>query len=90
MYGCSLQFQSWTPQLILGPLKQSPANGPAAMLWCAVLVVFPVFMGGMVQWSSTFESHDIRGMAALMIAGLAAFCVIFAINSSIHSYLVVK
>lgn len=29
-------------------------------------------------------------MAAIMIAGLAAFCLVFAVNSSVHSYLIVK
>lgn len=43
------QVQSWTPQLVLGPLRQSPANKWAALLWCGVLVAAPTFMGGMVQ-----------------------------------------
>lgn len=29
-------------------------------------------------------------MTALLLAGLGAFCVVFAINSSIHSYLIVR
>lgn len=29
-------------------------------------------------------------MTALLMAGLAVFCVVFAVNSSIHSYLIVR
>jgi hypothetical protein len=43
------QVQSWTPQLVLKPLRQSPANALVALLWCSLLVVCPLFLGGMVQ-----------------------------------------
>lgn len=39
------QMQSWTPQLILGPLKQSPPNKWVAALWCGVLTVVPLSLG---------------------------------------------
>ena len=29
-------------------------------------------------------------MTAVIISGLAAFCLIFAVNSSVHSYLIVR
>ena len=44
-----VQVQSWTPQLILKPLKQSPANSLVALLWCTILIACPLFMGGMLQ-----------------------------------------
>ena len=44
-----VQVQSWTPQLILQPLRQAPANGLVALLWCTLLIACPLFMGGMMQ-----------------------------------------
>jgi len=44
-----------------------------------------------VLWkSSAFVEHDVGGMTAWLIGIVVSFAVIFAINSSIHSYLVVK
>ena len=39
------QMQSWTPQLILGPLKQAPPNKWVAALWCGILTVVPLSLG---------------------------------------------
>ena len=39
------QMQSWTPQLILGPLKQAPPNKWVAALWCGILTVVPLTLG---------------------------------------------
>ena len=36
------QVQSWTPQLVLAPLRQSPANKYVELLWNAALTVWPV------------------------------------------------
>jgi hypothetical protein len=44
-----LQIQSWTPQLVLGPLWQAPANALVCVFWCAALLICPLYMGGMVQ-----------------------------------------
>lgn len=30
------------------------------------------------------------GMTGVVVGGLAAFCLVFAVNSSIHSYLIVR
>ncbi|PNH11053.1 hypothetical protein TSOC_002123 [Tetrabaena socialis] len=84
------QVQSWTPQLVLSPLKQAPANKYVAVLWNALLVVTPLFMGCMLQFSDIFTGHHIGGMTAVMVGGLGAFCLVFAVNSSIHSYLIVR
>ncbi|KAG2429769.1 hypothetical protein HXX76_010553 [Chlamydomonas incerta] len=84
------QVQSWTPQLVLQPLRQSPANKYVAVLWNLLLVLTPLFMGLMLQATPIFTSHDLGGMTGVMVGGLGAFCLLFAVNSSIHSYLIVR
>mmetsp|Transcript_4544 Transcript_4544/g.7749 ORF Transcript_4544/g.7749 Transcript_4544/m.7749 type:complete len:538 (-) Transcript_4544:591-2204(-) len=84
------QVQSWTPQLALQPLRQSPANKLVAVFWNIILISSPVIMGGLIQSSSTFLDRNLPGMEASMIVGLAWFALVFAINSSIHSYLIVR
>ncbi|KAG1676174.1 hypothetical protein FOA52_005015 [Chlamydomonas sp. UWO 241] len=84
------QFQAWSPQLILSPLRQMPANKYTALLWCALLVGVPLYLGGTIQGSDIFFDHDINGMIGVLMAGLALFCFIFAVNSSVHSYLIVR
>ncbi|CAG9461551.1 unnamed protein product [Pedinophyceae sp. YPF-701] len=84
------QVQSWSPQLLLKPLRQYPANKWTATLWAAVLVACPFAMGAIVQFSDVFRDQDQGGMVAVMVVGLAAFAVVFAVNSSVHSYLIVK
>lgn len=36
------------------------------------------------------QEHQVGGMTGVMVAGLGAFCLVFAVNSSIHSYLIVR
>jgi hypothetical protein len=42
------------------------------------------------QWAPAFEQRDLGSMQAAIIVCLAWFCIVFAVNSSIHSYLIVK
>ena len=42
------QCQSYSPQLVLAPLRQSPPNKWTCMLWNGLLVVCPIFMGAMM------------------------------------------
>lgn len=87
LYG---QVQSWTPQLVLQPLKQSPANKYVELLWNALLALAPAFLAAMLLASPVFFSRDLPAMTGVMIAGLLVYCVLFAINSSVHSFLIVK
>ena len=50
LYSC-LQFQSWTPQLLLTPLRQMPANKWVNVFWCSMLVIAPVYLGTVLQVS---------------------------------------
>jgi hypothetical protein len=44
----------------------------------------------MILGSDIFMSHALSGMVAVLVVGLAFFCVVFAVNSSVHSYLIVR
>eukprot|EP00878_Enallax_costatus_P015890 GHUV01016656.1.p1 GENE.GHUV01016656.1~~GHUV01016656.1.p1 ORF type:complete len:571 (+),score=121.87 GHUV01016656.1:190-1902(+) len=87
LYG---QVQSWTPQLVLQPLKQSPANKYVQILWNALLTLAPIFMALMLLVSPVFITHQLQAMTGVMIAGILVYCVLFAVNSSVHSFLIVK
>eukprot|EP00180_Rhodochaete_pulchella_P001634 Plantae.Rhodophyta-Rhodochaete_pulchella.ctg247.p1 GENE.Plantae.Rhodophyta-Rhodochaete_pulchella.ctg247~~Plantae.Rhodophyta-Rhodochaete_pulchella.ctg247.p1 ORF type:complete len:533 (+),score=86.92 Plantae.Rhodophyta-Rhodochaete_pulchella.ctg247:1179-2777(+) len=87
LYG---QVQSYTPQLVSRPLRQYPANKYSSLLWVSVSVVTPLVLGSFMQFSDIFGDSVQAGMVAVLVVGLVAFAVVFAINSSIHSYLVVK
>lgn len=39
------QMQSWTPQLVLGPLRQAPPTKWVAALWSGILTVVPLTLG---------------------------------------------
>lgn len=85
------QVQSWTPQVVLAPLRQEPANKLVQVLWNALLTAAPGGMAAALLGSEIFEPGAPRGdKVALLLCGLAAFCFLFAVNSAIHSYLIVR
>ena len=84
------QVQSWTPQAVLAPLRQAPANKYVQVLWNGALTVVPACMAAALLGSDIFTGHHHGAMVAVLLCGLATFCVIFAVNSSIHSYLIVR
>ena len=87
------QMQAFTPQLVLNPLKQSPPNKYVEILWGYFNCVPPLLLGLLVLVVPFFQDkeNDQTGpMTGVMVAGIAFFAILFAINSSIHSYLVVR
>lgn len=86
LYG---QVQSWTPQLVTGPLGQTPPNRFTEVLWGMLNCVPTLVMGLAMALSPTFQDARRGGMAAWFVSTIVVFAVIFAVNSSIHSYLVV-
>mmetsp|Transcript_12042 Transcript_12042/g.34666 ORF Transcript_12042/g.34666 Transcript_12042/m.34666 type:complete len:556 (-) Transcript_12042:155-1822(-) len=86
LYG---QFQSWTPQLVTSPLKQTPPNKLTEVLW-GLLNCVPTLVMAIVAWDlSNDATRDPVVIGSWLIAVIASFALIFAVNSSIHSYLVV-
>jgi MFS family permease len=134
------QVQSWTPQLVSAPLRQSPPNALVGALWGAVNVVPTAVLAGLF-WSAKYITDYGGAAAALAVAAssaaghvdgygsygnssssssssaaaaaaavtaaaaaesgnpavlttlvvcIAGFAVVFGVNSSVHSYLVVR
>mmetsp|Transcript_4935 Transcript_4935/g.10934 ORF Transcript_4935/g.10934 Transcript_4935/m.10934 type:complete len:578 (+) Transcript_4935:259-1992(+) len=87
LYG---QVQSWTPQLVTRPLKHTPPNKLTEILW-GLINCFPTCaMWLVITFGSAFRDHEEQGMTVSLVVAIVAFAIIFAINSSIHSFLVVK
>ena len=85
------QVQSWTPQLALKPLRQAPPDKFVAFWWCTTLSVPTAILGGLLLGTDIFgfgvpSTPPIVSLTVL----LYAFCIFFAINSAIHSYLIVR
>jgi len=87
LYG---QVQSWTPQLVTGPLRQTPPNKLTEVLWGSLNCLPTLVAAIVLQGSDMFDSYDVSGMTAFLVTVIIAFAVVFAINSSIHSFLVVN
>jgi hypothetical protein len=87
LYG---QVQSWTPQLVTTPLKQTPPNKLTEVLWGMVNCIPTAVAAVVMQFSDPFDERDTTFMLAFLLTCIIIFAVIFAINSSIHSFLVVK
>eukprot|EP00878_Enallax_costatus_P043685 GHUV01051736.1.p1 GENE.GHUV01051736.1~~GHUV01051736.1.p1 ORF type:complete len:130 (+),score=24.52 GHUV01051736.1:354-743(+) len=47
-------------------------------------------MALMLLVSPVFITHQLQAMTGVMIAGILVYCVLFAVNSSVHSFLIVK
>lgn len=87
LYG---QVQSWTPQLVTGPLKQTPPNKLTEILWGLINCLPTYAMWIVMTFGSAFENYEVTGMTIWLVVVIIAFAIIFAINSSVHSFLVVK
>jgi predicted MFS family arabinose efflux permease len=72
--------QAATPRLAARSADGLSREVPAARFWSAVLAVVPAGLA----WAVTPDGAG----ATMLVAGLALFGVVFALNSSIHSYLI--
>jgi len=85
------QCQSYTPQLVLGPLRQAPPNSRTEVLWGAINCV-PTAVMAVVAWGwseGTAGASSATERATALLSTLVIFALIFAVNSAIHSFLVV-
>jgi hypothetical protein len=73
-------IQAIVPEILRLAGASRGVTGDTARLWAFVLMVIPIALAG------TLEAHA-QPAPALMI-GLAIFMVVFAINSAVHSYLI--
>ncbi len=79
--------QSLTPQTVLAPLGCSPPIARHIAMWTFILAVTTA---GIALATHFILRKDASGTAvtAVVIIGLLIFAFIFAVNSSIHSYLI--
>lgn len=73
--------QSLTP-FIFRNRQQTPPGGTAALFWASVLALITAALAFAIV---SFDAIEI-----VLISGLIAFGIVFAINSSLHSYLIVS
>ena len=83
-------MQSYTPQLVVGPLRQVPPNKYVACLWALMLIPTALALALVVLLAQPFVARNVPQMLGAMIAGVVLFALVFAVNSSVHSYLVVR
>jgi MFS family permease len=74
--------QAAAPQMIAQSADGLSREIPAARLWSLLLVLVPVALAG-VLWAGAVPRPDL-----VIAGGLALFGVLFAVNSSLHSYLI--
>lgn len=78
--------QTFTPTLVLAPLKQYPlSKGTTLVPWTVSLLVISV---GLSSFLTFYTSTDTLQLAIFLV-GIYLFGFVFAVNSSIHSYLIV-
>ncbi|GAB4819699.1 hypothetical protein N2152v2_006745 [Parachlorella kessleri] len=88
LYG---QVQAWTPQLVLKPLHQSPPTRLVATGWAAILSIPPLVLGTIMLSTGIFGIDVSKAPAiATLTVGIYIFCLLFAVNSAVHSYLIVR
>lgn len=73
--------QSMVPRFLYGQQQGRVPCARAAMLWAITLAVIPAIIALGLYYDMLLKS--------LIIAGLIAFAIVFAINSVIHSYLII-
>ena len=73
--------QASAPKLLRRSHHQHGPDGHTAMLWAFILSVFPIGIAAALYFNLQAEM--------VLISGLIAFGIVFAINSAVHSYLIV-
>jgi hypothetical protein len=76
--------QAIAPRLLGGRSQPEGAIVGRAILWAGLLVPIPFALAGAALWAGAPSP----GLTVTLIAGLLAFGFVFAVNSSVHSYLI--
>lgn len=85
------QVQAHSGPLILSPLRQHPPTSTVAALWAALLAPLPGSAAAALYSGRLFGPAAPKGAAiATLTTLLYTFCVVFAVNSAVHSFLVVR
>ena len=84
------QAQAATPRLLLRPLRQEPANKLVQVLWNGALTVVCGALALVCGAAPPFAARSVPAMTGALCALLGVFCLVFAVNSAVHSYLIVR
>ena len=76
--------QAFAPRLLGGRGRSEGETTRKAILWAGCLVPIPFLLAGVV-WAAGAPSP---ALTVALVAGLLVFGFVFAINSSVHSYLI--
>jgi MFS family permease len=76
--------QAFAPRLLGGPAQSEAAITAKAIFWAGLLVPIPFALAAAVWWAGS----PAPWLTATLVAGLLLFGFIFAVNSSVHSYLI--
>ena len=79
---CYGGVQAIAPQLVSRSADGLSREVPASRLWAGLLVAVPVVLALLLQ------RHDLWRPDLIVVIGLAIFGLPFAVNSSLHSYLI--
>lgn len=79
-------IQAATPKLLRAKGKPLPEVAQMARLWVALLTVVPAILA-FAAWISDGQG-DVTWLTVILIGGLLVFGAVFAVNSSLHSYLI--
>ena len=79
--------QAFAPRLVGAASSQARMNRKA-MLWQAVLVPIPFALALAALVATTAAGGPPVWLTVVLVAGLVAFGFVFAVNSSLHSYLI--
>ncbi len=78
--------QGWAPRILKATSRTESEILTQARYWVGLLIFVPALLGGVV-WLSPEPSN---ALTASLIAGLLVFGAIFAVNSSLHSFLILS
>ena len=73
--------QGLAPKLLKAKTATTPEITRKAILWVAALTLIPLALSAAVY-------ADLPGLTPILVAGLLVFGFVFAVNSSVHSYLI--
>jgi hypothetical protein len=76
--------QALAPRILGGKGQPEAATVRKAIVWAGLLVPLPLLLAG-AAWIAAGPS---LWLTALLVAGLLVFGFVFAVNSSVHSYLI--
>jgi len=80
--------QSWTPQCVLTPLSCSPPSHRTILPWTTSLIFVSIAIALPLHFTLPILDIDPKLTTVVISFGLAVFAIVFAVNSSIHSYLI--